>query len=57
MTITKIYCDICRKEVQAHSELEEVVLDTKSGMKRRYEVCDDCYNKICKHIEQMKLSG
>ncbi len=54
MTIVKIYCDICRKEVPTHGDIEEIILDTKSGMKCRYEVCSDCYGKICKHIEQMK---
>ena len=54
MTVVKCYCDVCGKNVSLHSELEDIILDTKAGAKCRYEVCSSCYSKIKTYIWRLK---
>ena len=54
MTERRIFCDICKTEVKYYSDLENIILDTKSGGNKSYEVCRSCRKKIIDYIESLK---
>ena len=54
MTITRILCDLCFKEVDTFGDLEEVNFDTKSGMKCSYAVCKECRQKIVAYAQSIR---
>ena len=50
MVQTKYFCDMCKEEFPAYSNLEQIMMHTKSGAKLRYEVCNECRNRIKAYI-------
>lgn len=46
MTITRIFCDFCKREVDTFGDLEHISLDTKNGIKCGYDVCTACWVKV-----------
>ena len=56
--VTKIFCDICKKEIQGFGNITELKLTTNlisSETATREEICKECSNKIKLFLDSIRV--
>ena len=66
MTETKYLCDICGKEItigHLYGLVPEIIIGENPFQRevtfdmKKYDLCEECANKISKYIEEIKVKG
>ncbi len=50
-----LYCDLCNKQVENYSDLENLEFNPKPGNGRKLEICKDCFYKIRDYAFSLKV--
>jgi hypothetical protein len=55
--VTKIYCDLCKKEIQGYGNIIEIKITPNAIVQgsEREEVCKECGEKINNYINNMRI--
>ena len=54
--VTKIYCDLCKKELGGYGDISQLkLIPNKLKPAVQEEICEDCFNKIKKYINEIKI--